>query len=255
MKIKLLLLVFGLLSVVACNQRSGKGAAGSGSSKLTAEIDSVSYALGIDIGNSLKQNGIDELNLVAFADAIETALNNDTATAAIKTDAARPLIMAYFEKVYKLKGEKNKKEGEDFLAANKTKQGVVTTPSGLQYIVIKEGTGPKPADTSMVKVDYHGTLIDGTVFDSSVDRKEPAEFPVKGVVAGWQEVLQMMPVGSKWKVFIPTQLAYGENPRRGGKIEPNMVLIFEMELLEILPPQQQQPSFNPATMNKTLKVK
>jgi len=246
MKIKLLLLFFGLLSVVACSNKSGtgKGAVGSGSEKLTAEIDSVSYSLGVDVGNSLKQAGFEEMNLAAFSDAINTVLNNDSVK--IKIEATRPIITAYLEKAAKVKGVKNKKEGEDFLAENKTKKGVITTASGLQYIVLKEGNGPIPADTSMVKVHYHGTLIDGTVFDSSIDRNEPAEFPVNGVVAGWQEVLKMMPVGSKWKVFLPTQLAYGENVRPGSKIQPNMVLIFDMELLEILPPQQQEQQFNPA---------
>lgn len=105
---------------------------------------------------------------------------------------------------------------------------------------MKEGNGPIPADTNKVKVHYHGTLIDGTVFDSSVDRGEPAQFPVTGVIKGWQEILQMMPVGSKWKVFIPTELAYGQNVRRGGKIEPNMALIFEMELLEIVDPEKEK---------------
>ncbi len=254
MKIKLLLLFFGLLSIVACNKRTGKGSAGSGSTTLSADIDSVSYALGIDVGNTLKMSGIEELNLAAFDAGIEAVLNNDTAKALIKMDATRPIVMAYIEKAYKKQGEANKKAGVEFLAENKKNKDVKSTPSGLQYIVLKAGNGPIPADTSLVKVHYHGTLIDGTVFDSSVDRNEPAEFQVNGVVVGWQEVLGMMPVGSKWKVFLPSELAYGENPRRGGKIGPNMVLIFEMELLEILPPRVEEAPINPANF-KNLKTK
>ncbi len=125
----------------------------------------------------------------------------------------------------------NKTAGEQFLAENAKKPGVITTASGLQYEIIKKGNGPIPTATDKVKVNYHGTLIDGTVFDSSVDRKEPVVFPVNGVIKGWTEVLQLMPVGSKYKVFVPQQLAYGEQDR--GKIKPYSMLIFEVELLSI----------------------
>ena len=129
--------------------------------------------------------------------------------------------------------ETNHKAGEAFLAENKTKPGVVTTASGLQYMVIKEGTGPKPQPSDKVKCHYHGTLIDGTVFDSSIDRGEPIEFPVTGVIQGWVEALQLMPVGSKWKLFIPPSLAYGDNAA-GPKITPGSTLIFDVELLDIV---------------------
>ncbi len=126
----------------------------------------------------------------------------------------------------------NKKAGEDFLAANKEKKGVFTTESGIQYEILKKGNGKKPLLTDNVRVHYHGTLIDGTVFDSSVDRKEPAEFGLMGVIKGWQEILQMMPVGSKWRVYIPQELAYGD--REMGNIKPFSVLIFDIELIKIL---------------------
>lgn len=131
-------------------------------------------------------------------------------------------------------GESNKTEGEAFLAANKSKPGIKVTESGLQYQVIKQGTGPKPKLNDQVKVHYVGTLIDGTKFDSSVDRGQPATFPLNGVIAGWTEALQLMPVGSKYKLFIPSALAYGEQGQPAGGIAPNAVLIFEVELLEIL---------------------
>ena len=126
----------------------------------------------------------------------------------------------------------NKKEGEDFLAANKSKEGVVTLPSGLQYKVLKEGTGPKPSPTDSVVCNYRGTLINGTEFDSSYKRGQPATFPVNGVIKGWTEALQLMPVGSKWQLFIPPDLAYGQRGA-GADIGPNATLIFEVELLSI----------------------
>jgi FKBP-type peptidyl-prolyl cis-trans isomerase len=131
-------------------------------------------------------------------------------------------------------GVKSKKEGEDFLAANKSKEGVKTTASGLQYKVLKEGKGPKPKSTDTVKVHYRGTLLDGTEFDSSYKRGEPVEFPLDQVIKGWTEGLQLMPAGSKYQFWIPANLAYGEPGNRG--IPPNSTLIFEVELLEIVPP-------------------
>jgi FKBP-type peptidyl-prolyl cis-trans isomerase FklB len=128
--------------------------------------------------------------------------------------------------------EANKKKGEEFLAANAKKEGVKTLPSGLEYVVLKEGTGKKPQATDEVEVHYHGTLIDGTVFDSSVDRGEPASFPVNRVIPGWTEALQLMKEGAKWRVFIPSKLAYRQ-PGRPPKIGPNETLIFEIELLHV----------------------
>ncbi|MBU2636230.1 MAG: FKBP-type peptidyl-prolyl cis-trans isomerase, partial [Bacteroidetes bacterium] len=141
-------------------------------------------------------------------------------------------LMARHEEKINAEKDKNKIEGEAFLAENKKDKDVITLPSGLQYKIITAGTGPKPKSTETVAVHYSGTLIDGTEFDSSFKRGEPATFPVTGVIKGWVEALQLMPVGSKWKLFIPTDLAYGERGA-GGVIGPNATLIFEIELLSI----------------------
>ena len=133
----------------------------------------------------------------------------------------------------KVEGEKNLKAGKAFLAANAKKDGVITTATGLQYKVLKSGTGASPQKTDTVKVHYHGTLIDGTVFDSSVQRGEPITFPVSDVIPGWTEALQLMKVGDKWQLFIPSSLAYGELSPPGSKIGPNSTLLFEVELLGI----------------------
>ena len=147
---------------------------------------------------------------------------------------AQGVLQAFFTKGVERVGDDNLKEGLDFLEANKSKKGVVTTESGLQYTIMKDAEGAKPVATDKVMVHYHGTLLDGTVFDSSVDRGEPIDFPLNGVIPGWTEGVQLMPVGSKYKFFIPSELAYGANPRAGGPIGPNMVLIFEVELIEIM---------------------
>ncbi|MBN8852550.1 MAG: FKBP-type peptidyl-prolyl cis-trans isomerase [Sphingobacteriales bacterium] len=146
---------------------------------------------------------------------------------------ANSCMVNFMHKAQAEKSAGNKKIGEDFLAANKNKPGVVTLPSGLQYTVMKEGTGPKPGPTDKVKVHYHGTLIDGRVFDSSVDRGQPIELAVNGVIPGWTEALQLMSVGSKWKLFIPSNLAYGDQ-QAGPLIAPGSTLIFEVELLDIV---------------------
>jgi FKBP-type peptidyl-prolyl cis-trans isomerase FklB len=141
-------------------------------------------------------------------------------------------ISSYLQQLKADKIAKNREAGLKFLAENKTKPGVVTLPDGLQYLVLKEGTGPKPTINDKVKTHYHGTLIDGTVFDSSVDRGQPISFPVGGVIKGWTEALQLMPVGSKWRLFIPSELAYGDRGA-GPKIGPGAALVFEVELLAI----------------------
>ena len=145
----------------------------------------------------------------------------------------RQELTAKAEAKSKAEGEKNLKEGKAFLAANAKKDGVKTTATGLQYKVLKSGTGASPQKTDTVKVHYHGTLIDGTVFDSSVQRGEPITFPVSGVIPGWTEALQLMKVGDKWQLFIPSSLAYGELSPPGSKIGPNSTLLFEVELLGI----------------------
>ena len=152
---------------------------------------------------------------------------------AITYDEAKEVINNYFMKLQKERLEINKKAGEEFLNINRHKAGVVELPSGLQYEVLKNGTGAKPTANDKVKCHYHGTLINGTVFDSSVQRGEPAVFGVSQVIPGWVEALQLMPVGSKWRLFIPSNLAYGENGA-GNLIEPNSTLIFDVELLDIV---------------------
>ena len=152
---------------------------------------------------------------------------------AITYDEAKEVINEYFIKLQKEKMEINKKAGEEFLHINKGRAGVVELPSGLQYQVLKQGNGAKPSVTDKVKCHYHGTLINGTVFDSSVQRGQPAVFGVNQVIPGWVEALQLMPVGSKWRLFIPSNLAYGEHGA-GEMIEPNSTLIFDVELLDIV---------------------
>lgn len=196
---------------------------------LQTKIDTVSYGIGQDIGNTLKTQGLDSLNLNVLRHAIEDALKDTTLVA---KEIANMSISNYLQQIKAEKMQKNKEAGEKFLAENKTKPGVVALPSGLQYQILKEGNGPKPTAADKVKTHYHGTLIDGTVFDSSVERGQPISFPVGGVIKGWTEALQLMPVGSKWRLFIPSDLAYGERSA-GPKIGPNSALIFDVELLDI----------------------
>jgi len=233
MKLKSLIYASALvltIGVAGC-QNSGKKS----EVNLTSKNDSVSYALGVLIGGSNKEQmkeapGADQLNKEILIAAWEKAFRGDSVL--IKPDKANATIQKFFAEVSKVEGDKNLKAGEEFLAANKTKPGVVTLPSGLQYEIIKAGTGPKPKADDQVKCNYEGTTIDGTVFDSSIKRGQPATFPVNRVIPGWTEALQLMPVGSKWKLYIPAALAYGE--RGAGKdIKPNSTLIFEVELLDI----------------------
>ncbi|MBR5241105.1 MAG: FKBP-type peptidyl-prolyl cis-trans isomerase [Muribaculaceae bacterium] len=194
-------------------------------------MDKLSYAIGLNIANNLKASGFANLSVEDFAEAVSAVYKGESAK---MTDAeAKTVIQEYFEKAEKEKLTKNLEEGQKFLAENGKREGVVTLPSGLQYEVITEGTGKKPSATDTVSCHYHGTLIDGTVFDSSVLRNQPAEFPVNGVIKGWVEALQLMSEGAKWKLFIPSNLAYGERGA-GQSIEPNSTLIFEVELLKVL---------------------
>lgn len=197
---------------------------------LNSEIDKVSYALGVNIGNSIKAQGLTSVNSEAFATALDATFNG--VTPQISMQQSQEILQTYFGRLQAKQTEAAQKIGKEFLAENAKKEGVVVLPSGLQYVVITKGTGTIPKSTDKVKTHYHGTLIDGTVFDSSVERNSPATFPVTGVIQGWIEALQLMPVGSKWKLFIPSDLAYGE--RGQGSIQPHSTLIFEIELLEIV---------------------
>ena len=214
---------------------SPPGASSSSQLDLKDPKQRTSYAIGTGIGNSFKTQGvaIDPNALAAgIADAIAGKLAMSEADIRTTMDQVRNDLVAKQQAKLKTDGASNAKAGADYLAANAKKPGVKTTASGLQYKVIKSGTGKTPGLKDTVKVHYHGTLIDGTVFDSSVDRGEPVTFPVNGVIAGWTEVLQLMKEGDKWQVYIPPQLAYGE-AGAGGKIGPNSVLIFDIELIDI----------------------
>ncbi len=201
---------------------------------LKTEMDSVAYAIGQSVGGSLKLKELDKVNADLIARGISDVLKG--AEGPLSAEDANMVIGGYFKKQSDAKAEPNRIAGENFLTENKKRDGVHTTASGLQYEVIKAGEGVKPVASDQVKVHYHGTLIDGTVFDSSVERGEPIEFGVGDVIAGWQEALQLMPVGSKWKLFIPYQLAYGERAA-GPTIGPRSALVFEVELLDIVKPK------------------
>jgi len=205
--------------------------------ELKTEKDKISYAIGLDVGNGLKKNEIDvDADIVARAIKDILAGNKPLMTdEEVKTTitALQKDLQAKQQEKMKALGDKNKKEGEAFLAKNKTKEGVKTLPSGLQYKVITQGKGKTPMASDTVTVQYRGTLIDGTEFDSSYKRGQPATFPVSGVIKGWTEALQLMKEGSKWQLVIPSDLAYGASGTQGGPIGPNAVLIFEVELVSI----------------------
>ena len=194
-------------------------------------MDKVSYALGLSIGNNFQNSGIKKLQVEDFVKGLEDVLGEKQP--AISYEEAKQVINDYFMKLQQERLEINKQAGAEFLEINRHKAGVVELPSGLQYQVLKQGTGAKPSANDKVKCHYHGTLINGTVFDSSVQRGEPATFGVSQVIPGWVEALQLMPVGSKWRLFIPSNLAYGEHGA-GDVIEPNSTLIFDVELLDIV---------------------
>lgn len=228
MKLRLMA-VLGIV-LLACQVNAGENLV------LKDQKDKVSYSIGMNIGNNLKKQSID-VNPDVFAQGIKDALSGSKAL--MTEQEVNETIMAFqkemsAKQIERLKelGEKNKKEGEAFLAENKKKEGIITLPSGLQYKVINEGTGETPELTDVVTVNYRGTLIDGTEFDSSYRRGQPATFPVNAVIAGWAEALQLMKVGSKWQLFIPSDLAYGERGA-GRDIGPNATLIFDVELLSI----------------------
>ena len=203
------------------------------------QLDRLSYALGLSMGNNFRASGISEINVQDFADGVAAVFYG--AQPKMTYDEAKAEIQVFFTELEKKQraaaeeqGAKNKAEGEAYLLENGKRAEVKTLPSGLQYEVITEGDGPMPEATDQVEVHYTGKLIDGTVFDSSVDRGVPATFGVTQVIPGWVEALQLMKVGSKWRLFIPSQLAYGPNGTPGGPIGPNATLIFDVELLKVI---------------------
>jgi FKBP-type peptidyl-prolyl cis-trans isomerase FklB len=203
---------------------------------LTTQKDKFSYALGMNLGTSLKKQSVAvDPNILArgLKDALaggKTALTEDQARATLM-EVQTEMRKKQQEQMQQA-GAANKKEGDAFLAANKSKDGVITLPSGLQYKILTPGTGPKPTASDSVVCNYRGTLINGTEFDSSYKRGQPATFPVNGVIKGWTEALQLMPVGSKWQLFVPSDMAYGERSP-SPEITPDSTLIFEVELLSI----------------------
>ncbi|HEY4967506.1 MAG TPA: FKBP-type peptidyl-prolyl cis-trans isomerase [Puia sp.] len=199
--------------------------------KLVSQTDSLSYSIGIMVAGFYKQQGITAINTDLVNLAIQDKMKGDNTL--LNEQQCNQVVMNYIEKAKAEKAAAAKKQGEAFLAENKTKPGVVTTASGLQYLILKEGTGPKPAVTDKVKCDYEGKLIDGTIFDSSIKSGKPLEFAVNGVIKGWTEALQLMNTGSKWRLFIPSELAYGDQ-QMGPDIKPGSTLIFEVELIEIV---------------------
>jgi FKBP-type peptidyl-prolyl cis-trans isomerase len=208
--------------------------------KLNSKEDSVSYYLGVSYGSGLKQSKIDSIfNSQAFLKGMNEAINSDT------LPVSQFMIQTYLNSFFmefqasQLKNEYKDyiAENKEFLVANAKKDSVVSLPNGLQYVILRDGNGNKPTINDRIRVHYSGTLIDGTVFDSSYRRNEPAEFNVGEVIPGWTEIIQLMPVGSKWRVYIPEDLAYGSNSPQGSAIKPYSTLIFVVELLEILPMQ------------------
>ncbi len=194
-------------------------------------MDKISYALGVSLGNNLKNSGFEGLDYQKLADGIRHVIQKEKLEMSIQE--AQAIINDYFQQLQEKAFEQNIKEGKNFLVENAKRAEVKTTASGLQYEIIKEGKGQTPAASDRVKVHYHGTLINGNVFDSSVNRGEPATFGVTQVIQGWVEALQLMPVGSKWKLYIPSELAYGAQGA-GQSIAPHTTLIFEVELLDIV---------------------
>jgi FKBP-type peptidyl-prolyl cis-trans isomerase FklB len=219
-----------------------------GTNQLTDEKSRVSYAIGMMLGHNWQQQGLD-VDPDLAARAIKDIQTSNTT---LLTQAEMQETLTAFQKEFKIKQQKmqaekaakNKMEGDAFLAANKAKDGVVTLPDGLQYLVLTNGSGQVPLASDTVSVNYRGTLIDGTEFDSSYKRGQPASFPVGGVIHGWTEALEKMNVGSKWKLFVPADLAYGEQGRPG--IPPNSVLIFDVELLSVQAAPPAPPAAAPA---------
>lgn len=226
---KYFLIVLTVLILIGCG--------GGNKAELKTDLDSVSYSIGLDVGTTFERQGI-EISHDAFLQGLKDA--SDTSGKRLMTsEQIQATMMAFQQKMMAKAQEKMMQqsgaataEGEKFLAENKTKQGVITTASGLQYKIVKEGKGKKPKASNEVKVHYKGSLINGTVFDNSYERGEPVTFPVGGVIPGWTEVLQLMPVGSTWEVYVPSHLGYGNNA--AGPIPAGSTLIFTMELLGIV---------------------
>jgi len=227
-----------VMLMAGCSAGTQQAKEKKGGLSLDSESSKFSYAIGLDVGKSLKGIGT-KFDLTAFDAAVETVIKGEKSKLSPKEIAAvkKSVFKVQRDKLLakqKELGLKNKANGEKFLADNAKKDGVTTTASGLQYLVLKSGDGKKPTATDTVKVNYEGRLIDGTVFDSSYKRGQPVTFPLNGVIKGWTEGLQLMPVGSKYRLFLPSELAYGTHGA-GSRIGPNSTLVFDVELLSIVP--------------------
>ncbi len=223
----IILTLVAVFSLSACmGQKKDKQA----KQNLETELDSVSYGIGISIAKNLQKDGLDNIDVDLLSKGLNDVFQENDLK--VSQEEAMAVIQAYVGKAQEKKMAAAKEEGAKFLEENAKNEGVVVLPSGLQYMVLEEGDGPKPTGEDKVTTHYHGTLLDGTVFDSSVERGEPVSFAVNGVIPGWTEALQLMSVGSKWKLFIPSDLAYGDRGA-GGQIGPNETLIFEVELISI----------------------
>jgi len=231
MKLKgLLVAAIAIPVVISCQNSNSK----IGKVILKSETDSLSYALGVNIASSFKNAKLDEINYKAMARAIQDVYSKDSSKIKMNDEEAIKYIQDFFNRREMRIAQENLEASNKFLEENKTKEGVVVDSSGLQYKVVQEGTGPMPTAEDIVKVHYKGTLIDGTQFDSSYDRGEPAQFKLNQVIPGWTIGLQKMKVGSKFILYIPSELGYGERVRPGSPIGPNQALIFEVELLDIV---------------------
>ena len=225
------IIAIGSLLMTGCTEtESTESNISEASVKLETKLDSVCYGLGVDIADNLKGQGLGDLNVEAMAKGLQDILNDSEL--AISKEEVGPLLNEYMGQMQAEKAKEAAKEGEEFLAINATKKGVVTLESGMQYEVLTSGSGATPGLNDKVTTHYTGTLIDGTVFDSSVERGQPASFPVSGVIKGWTEALQLMKEGDKWKLYIPYDLAYGERGA-GANIGPYSALIFEIELISV----------------------
>ena len=221
---------------VSCSDKLKRGSKIS----LNNELDSASFAFGLSFANSLKySNYVDQINIDAVTMAIKSVYSNDEDTVFTREEIAQ-ILNSHFRKAREERMIRNLDDGEIFLEKNKKKKDVIVTESGLQYKILNEGTGNTPTLNDKVKCNYRGYLIDGREFDSSYKRGEPAEFNVKGVIKGWQEALQMMKEGEKWELYIPTELAYGQRVRPGSMLEPNMALVFEIELVEVIKAEEKK---------------
>ena len=198
---------------------------------MTEELNNVSYAIGLSVASSLKEQNLDQLDPTVLSNAIKDVFENKTPK--FSPNEAQDIIQNYLKELSEQQFAKNKEEGEAFLTENGSKTGITTTASGLQFEVVVEGTGKTPSATDVVEVHYHGTLINGNVFDSSIERGAPATFGANQVIKGWTEALQLMKEGSKYRLYIPQDLAYGAHPHPGGPIEPLMALIFDVELITV----------------------